>query len=285
MDLARGRSRYPGRMDELAHAKAIDRIAAQLRERVGTRMVEHTLPIHVVHGEGHPSAYGSGVLLRVADVSFLLSCAHVLKTAKEDDTRLLIPSGDGTPLAVLGGVDYRWTEDKRIDLGFAVLPNEVVALIPPGKSFLRVSDLDLDPTERVGVYNITGYPIETTDKKKSNIDSRPLSFTTYLHPSRLDDHLDGITIALRFEANATGDLDGELARMPHLKGMSGCGIWRLADMDRSDAESWSPDHVKLVGIEHGFVRGAIKGSYVAPLIDMIRAEFPALRDSIDLHRS
>lgn len=272
-------------MDELAQAKALDQMMAQLRVRARDRMIEHTMPIHVVHGEGYPSAYGSGVLFRIADVSLLLSCAHVLKKAKEPGAQLLIPSADRTPLVVLGGLDYRWTEDERIDLGFAFLPEDVVAHIPPGKKFLRLSDLVLDRTERKGIYSVVGYPLETTEKKSSNINSSPISFTSCLLDRHLDDHIDGVTIALIYELNAIGDSSGNLARMPHPKGISGCGIWRLADMDAPTPRNWSPEnHVKLVGIEHGFVRGAIKGSHIAELIGMIRSEFPSLRDCIDLHR-
>lgn len=273
-------------MSELEEqAQATDRLAARLRDRAGSRMIEHTLPIHVVHGDGAPIAHGTGVLLRIADASFLMSCAHVLKKASEPDARLLIPSEDGTPLVVLGGVDYRWTEDERVDLGCALLPADVVPLVPSSKKFLRLSDLDLDRTLRKGVYNVTGYPVETTERKNNNINSSPISFTTYLHPDRLDDHVETVTIALIFEANATGDLTGKPSRMPHLGGISGCGIWRLADMDHPAPRSWSPEeHVKLVGIEHGFVPGAIKGSHVAELIHMIGIDFPDLRASIDLAR-
>lgn len=266
-------------------ALAMDRRRQRLRERAGTRMIEHTLPIYAIHGDGHPIAHGTGVLLRIADVHFLLSCAHVLKEASERDARLLIPSQDRTPLVVLGGVDYRWTEDERVDLGFAVLPPDVAALVPASKKFLRLSDLDLDRTLRNGVYNVTGYPQQETTKKDSNIKSSPISYTTYLHCERFDDHIDGVTVALIFDLNATGDASGGLARMPYLEGISGCGIWRLADIDQAAPRSWSPEeHVKLVGIEHGFVRGAIMGSHIAELIALIRREVPALRDSIDLHR-
>jgi len=205
-------------MDEQA-ALALDNLVAKLRERSRDRMLDHTIPIHVVHGDGNPIVNGCGVLLQIADVPLLLSCAHVLKVANEKNARLLIPSTDHTPLVVLTGVDFGWTEDERIDFD-----------------------------------------------------------------GRIDDHIDGVTVALTFEMNAVGDVTGERARPPSFKGMSGCGIWRLAAMDGPPPIEWTPEeHVKLVGIEHGVLPQAIKGSLVAELVGLIKQEFPALAPCIELH--
>jgi len=271
-------------MDEQA-AAALDNLVAQLRERSRDRMLEHTMPIHVVHGEGYPIVNGCGVLLQIADVPFLLSCAHVLKVASEKDARLLTPSTDRTPLVVLTGVDFGWTEDERIDLGFAMLPADIAALIPPEKRFLRLSDLELDRQVRPGVYSVSGYPQETTDRDlvRANINSSAVSFTSFLSDRRVDDHIDGVTIALTFEENVIGDAAGERARPPSFKGISGCGIWRLAAMDAPAPQKWAPEHVKLVGIEHGVLPTAIKGSLVAELIALIKGKFPALAPCIELH--
>jgi hypothetical protein len=271
-------------MDEQT-ATALDTLVAKLREGSRDRMLDHTIPIHVVHGEGNPIVNGSGVLLQIADVPFLLSCAHVLKVASEKNARLLIPSTDHAPLVVLTGVDFRWTEDERIDLAFAVLPANIAASMPPGKKFLRLSDLELDRKARAGVYSVAGYPQETTDRDlvRANINSSPVSFTSFLFDGRVDDHVDGVTIALTFEMNAVGDVTGERARPPSFKGISGCGIWRLAAMDGPAPAKWTPEHVKLVGIEHGVLPEAIKGSLVAELIGLIKREFPALAPCIELH--
>lgn len=249
-------------------------------------MLEHTLPIYAVHGEGNPIAHGSGVLLRIADASFLLSCAHVLETAQEKDAVLYVVGVEDAPLVHLADAQYHWTEDKNVDLGFALLPSRVVDLLPKGKRFLHLSDLELDRTDRPGVYSLTGYPAVKTVRNTeiSDVNSTPFSFTTFLEIERLDNHIDGVTIALTYDARAAGDSEGNPARIPDPHGISGCGIWRLAAMDGPPPPNWSAQDVKLIGIEHGWLPRAFKGSYVAELIDMLRGEYPALRDSIDLHR-
>lgn len=251
-------------------------------------MLEHTIPIHIVHGDGAPVAHGTGVLARIGNSSFLLSCEHVLSKAQEKGAVLYVPGADGELLVHLADAGYDWTTDKNVDLGYALLNERIVSLLRPDKRFLGLADLELRGQEPqpLDLYAVTGYPVVSTkpDHAISNINSTPLSFTTSAFEGVLEGHVDGVTIALSFDPRETGDVDGNHARMPDLHGVSGCGIWKLGSLAASTSPNWSPKNVRLIGLEHGFLPGAIKGSHIAALLDMISETCPALRPEIDRHR-
>jgi hypothetical protein len=162
-----------------------------------------------------------------------------------------------------------------------LLSTPVVDLIEPTRCFLRLSDLELDPVERYGIYSILGYPQETAGIGNGRISPGAISYSTWSLRKPPEDHVPGVTLALDFDQNRIG-IDGSLARMPHLKGMSGCGIWRLATERELLTPSKKPSIAKLIGIEHGFVRATILGTHVRAVIKLIRDAYPDLGRSIDL---
>lgn len=270
--------------DEEEKAAEFDLVKSIMSQRAVERILSYTIPIYAMRPSGHPRAWGSGVLLRIADTSLLLSCAHVLKAAKDGDA-LGTLGVDGCELVELAPVEHRWTEDERVDLGFAILPQEVVDSLPREKQFLRLSDLCFDRSMSFGAYTVVGYPVETSEINgvERVVGANPIQFSSVPHQKRIDDHIEGVTISLTLDPRAVGDGDGNPARMPHLKGMSGCGIWQLAAMDKPPTKVWTPDDVKLVGIEHTLTAGTITGSNVATLVRLIRNEFPTLTASISLY--
>lgn len=258
----------------------------RLRARARPRVLAHTIAIYVAYEDGAPKGHGSGVLLKIADTAFVLSCKHVLEEAAKKGAVLYTVGEEGSVLVPLVGVRYGWVDNNDIDLGFAQLPPDTAARLPSNKQFLRIDDLWLRPADPSALYLVVGYPVALTtpDHASKHIDSIPISFLSPLHTKETDRHVDGVTIALQFDANETGNADWERSRIPDLHGISGCGIWRLADLTKPPPRDWSPNDIKLIGIEHTWYKTSIVGSLVRELLAILSSEFPDLRPSIDLHR-
>ena len=91
----------------------------RLRSESKARLLEHTVPIYRCIEGGVPIAHGSGVLLRIAGVPFLLSCAHVLQDAAQPNTMLFVDGPVGGALIPLRGTEFHRTTEPGVDLGFA----------------------------------------------------------------------------------------------------------------------------------------------------------------------
>jgi hypothetical protein len=99
----------------------------------------------------------------------------------------------------------------------------------------------------------------------------PAKWGRIFYPTQLTsapDRNPDTTIALFLE-----DENGDRARLPALQGISGCGVWRL-HRKGDDPRTWSVDQIKLVGIEYGFIKGAILGVRARHVIGGIATQFP-----------
>ena len=69
------------------------------------------------------------------------------------------------------------------------------------------------------------------------------------------------------------------------RGVSGCGMWRIARMTKPD--KWVREDVKLVGIEHTFRQRDdsryLQGTRMRVVLEMIYRTQPAIRKVMDLH--
>jgi hypothetical protein len=91
-------------------------------------------------------------------------------------------------------------------------------------------------------------------------------------------------IALAFTGTHVRQLRGsEEVSMPHLQGISGCGIWRAWEADDPRPGRWSQSMIRLVGIEHRVVRGeptTIRGTLIGYVVNLIVRAVPELRAAV-----
>jgi hypothetical protein len=237
---------------------------------------------------------GSGVLLKIADIAFVLTAGHVLK-GNRDMEMLIGPMAKGSRTIKAHDGQFAFSDDiADVDVGFIRLSDEAAKTLSNHKSFARMSDLDLRTSNPCsGRYCILGFPqqINTTDYVNREISALHFHYMSspIILPSESKPQVtlwlevtNGIVTLSDSEAATEGEV-----RMPELNGISGCGMWRLyGTEDRIDKlEQWDPSWIRLVGIEHAWVRGKrVKGTFVQHAIDMIENAYPDLRTSIRLSR-
>lgn len=249
---------------------------------------DRTVGIYAQARGGNARLEGSGVLLQIADAPFMLSAGHVLK-ASADAAIMPAPMMPGSRMIPMPGVRVTFAaEQNQLDVGFIRLPEEVASeLKQHGKKFTTRADIDIRDEPARAFYNVVGYPAKTNtpDYQAMRVDVLSLCHATYLY-DRDDVHsTPGVSIVLRFKQTTITRPDGESDRMPSLKGISGCGIWRLyGHGDRlTRLDTWDPGWIRLAGIEHGCVdRKYIKGTMMKPVLKLIERANPDLAASMRL---
>jgi hypothetical protein len=139
--------------------------------------------------------------------------------------------------------------------------------------------------QKPGCYLILGYPFlfSNEDIQNNTIYSEPLRYVTELcddDPSRPVNQ--DLEVFLKYPESNVDSLGYDVT-VPNPKGISGCGIWRLAEIKPSD--KWRRDDCKLVGIEYMWSEDKrfIKGTRVKHVLQLIYRRYPPLRPIMDLH--
>ncbi|MCC7291087.1 MAG: hypothetical protein IT449_03380 [Phycisphaerales bacterium] len=240
----------------------------------------------------------TGVLYAVADQHFILTASHV-----EDDGRTLqnailaslplyVSNGklDSLPVPLCGPeCGFHGTEASKPsarDICAIRLDTETVEYLKSAKDFLRHYRIR-HHDDGHGIYVIAGYPRAWTDDSSNGVTEHPLFFLArafrgnFPAGTRYDRQ---VHIALEFTRDALEGDSGNAVALPDIHGISGCGIWRIADV--IDSTPWrSPQHEpQLVAIEHSWSRagGYVLGTRIAHVTQRIHDDYPHLSRAMNL---
>lgn len=223
-----------GENEEAGVRTALDAVNSW-QERVGTRLERVLAPIY---GEGprHPLLIGSGVLIRLDEMIFLLSAGHVADQIGNGPHyfgaagRLLpLPHfREVSPLA-----DHARREDDRIDLAHWVLDPATAGVIPSADT-LFPQDLDMmavEDRDESAQFLIEGYPFSRQPRHFDGREwgAKPFTFLTeeLTAAEYVAADVDrSQNLFLDYEKHATFR-DGKGVTGPDLQGVSGGAVWRL----------------------------------------------------------
>ncbi len=254
-------------------------------------MLARTVGIYALVPGGRPVPHGSGVLLRIADASFVVSAAHVLLGGDSAEILLAPSIAESRLLVSLGQLKVHATRDtENYDVGYVHLPDTTVRELGSTVEYVRLSDITFEEPPPMGIYGVIGYPQHQVhfNALENKVQARPLFYGGPLFGAATDALVPGLSIAIRVEMNETSTGDGDRARFPELRGISGCGIWRLGvpGRDPPPDERWEASQIRLAGIEHAVIETsvhttrAIKGTLIKQTIQLIVGGHPELRRAI-----
>jgi hypothetical protein len=281
--------------DELSrrNPRWLERINAQIPQFAEA----FTLPIFRVAANGTATSHGTGTLFEIGGHAFLVSAAHVLKTAEGLEMGLCIPSADDDPARFipLNGDAYFTSDDQ--DGHYSDPFDVIVWRIEPEiakqlstKRFIRQLDV-ADAGDRIGeFYFVFGYPSEwadVADGSSRSIESIAIAFVTdsVAANGSLENYDPRLHILLNSNLQSFRAADGSpLRRLSEWGGISGCSIWKL-NINRENQDTWTPDQATIVAVETNTYRkgGLIRGSRWGLVVKLIHKEFPQLRPSLGLH--
>lgn len=249
---------------------------------------------------------GSGTLLAVADLRFVLTAAHVVREGARLDLTLGISSGMSGNLTAVGG---NWiismgsgprSEDDKYDVALYQLDDRQIDRLENAQ-FVRIADASFEADLSKGYFVVSGFPAmwsTVLNRADDTMKSRVLQYGTYAFPgstSALENY--DATHHFLLEATPTETLDhtggpisfrtrsGFSAQMPDdLRGVSGCSVWKVGDLS-TPVETWSSSNARIVGIETGVysTRRAIKASRWNAVTTLLYNAFPATRSAIELY--
>lgn len=249
--------------------------------------------------------FGSGTLLRVVDKSFVVTAAHVLRSACLSGATVGISGGDSNFIATAGS----WILSDGIGDVSGTDPLDI-AVYPLGedqtarmrkRTFLRLTDVSFSTDLSYGYFLISGFPQIWSGECNDMIETmklRLLQFSTFAYRGNtvaLDGYNGKYHLLLDAKPeeilNESGDQiqfrtrTGAWAKLPNdLHGVSGCSVWQIGDL-RIPINQWHADRAKLVAIQTGVYpgRALIKATRWIAVSTLLHSAFPELRPAIELY--
>jgi hypothetical protein len=251
-------------------------------------MMEVTAPIFSLDRRQRPDVEGSGLMLAIADVYFLITASHVAALREEHSLRIGIAGevvdlrGDMLQLRQAGVV--AGSDDDLVDVSVVVLPQDTTAATDRS-AFLSLAEVARRVEDDEGPsFAVAGYPRSRQDRRVrgGNVQSQFHPFLAKVAGPDLyrrvgrsrDQHL-----VLSY-APPIWNAEGSSGESPSLRGMSGCGMWEVFG---SLTQPTRPPVLAAIFTE--WRRGTNKyllGTRIQLVVSMLRDEFPSLRAAIDL---
>lgn len=261
----------------------------ELHSVLGPRIAQCVTPI-VGSIRDRSYQYGTGTLFRAGSQSFLVTAAHVLSQAKEQDALLRLFDARATvdeQEACESIALPKWTAyvgQEPADVAVVPLSTETVAGLP-NRRFLHLNEVELRAKPPGGCW-VMGYPAEMVGYTEGENRMRLLPFllaAPFILPESTVDNFDAdYNFLLDAKRDELWWPDGRTAEMPNrLDGISGCSVWQVLWPDGT----WHPDRARIVGVQVGYyrTRSAVKATHWAAVAKLLHEYHPELRDVLDLH--
>jgi hypothetical protein len=242
------------------------------------------------------SVLGSGTLFRIAEESFVITAAHVMKDSKGKNLRLapgLCNPVDVIPLQEAAILDER----DAFDVAAVHLDSHVAEKIDP-RRFLRLCNVSFIEDFAEGFYLVFGYPQMMFSHAQGSI--RIVLFhhggPAYKRETSMIPNYDSdVSFLLDADIEETRGVDGKLMefRYPQglsapfpteLKGISGGSVWQVMRNPHDIRED--PSNARIVAVEVAVCqsRRCIRATKWKAVSHMLRSEMPRLRPAIDMWR-
>lgn len=258
---------------------------------------DHVVSIAALYN-GEMQQHATGILVQFSDHYFLITAAHAIQDyvkGKEvcPDIQLFIDNGNNNNLVPLYG-NYYATErvrdqersrmclegerDDLWDIGLWELHRQTIDRLT-AKKFLNRRSISITDDVTSGVFFLAGPPCSwaKADTMCQSITQKWFRYITHPYPEkdRLANFHERFHVAL-----CLGDDQQSPAE---LKGISGCPIWKLADLPIP--EDWDVNQVRVVAIQTCVYRKrpraicGTKWQYVLPILVKMH---PEIREAFKL---
>lgn len=181
---------------------------------------------------------------------------------------------------------FRGIDECDVDVVAAELNAETVDRLSLKHRFLRLNELDVKDHQTDGLFLVCGFPQEWFQKEKT-LHPKAMKFFGKQHIGELNplSHFDpDVHLVVGYERQGCNALDDQPALLPKVHGMSGCGIWRIAEWKPQSIDSWQPKRCKLVAIQHSWDqnRNYIKGTWVRHALSLIYHHYPQHQSALSV---
>ncbi len=278
------------RSQESALPTPAETALARLQSELAPRLRRASVPIYG-WWKGRQVLDRTSVFVRIQNEHFLLTAAHGQLNEKAAQLPLAIGWDEDTASRILlhDFAIHKSSNEQSLDVAVIDLPSDVSTRLCKHYQPILLCDIDQRLSKRPGIFILFGYPEQWANAERS-VD--PTS--VFLMTERYAGEFDPINPEIRFEPRAHIPLQfsrdsvnlqtGGPLSLPNMSGISGCGIWRVADDLDAFINSFQPQDIKLVAIQnvwHGGMGYAV-GTWAYYAVEILFQSHPRLRQARNL---
>lgn len=243
---------------------------------------------------------GMGILLKVGGDHFLLTASHIVRDAAKVDAHLCMSWDDeeGCPIP-LSYTRVASTDPETMDVAVIGLTAEVSEKLLRRHTPISLLDFSSDTRRSFGPFLIVGYPRAGTEFQNQNPMSKvkPIICETlkYLGTRRINHwgrsefkYSPLFHVIVQMQSIAISSTTGDVERLPDhagIEGISGCGIWAVAEgRVRKPLSEVGIEDCRLIAIEHRYDDKASKvmGTWIDVVLHILEKYFPNTRSALKL---
>jgi hypothetical protein len=236
---------------------------------------------------GVPNLIGSGTLIKIEQVAFLITAAHIIDDALGQP--LLLRNSIGLKQISGCGKLTRPTsgsrQDDRDDIAIMALEEDTTAFVETAYKPLPINFADAkDSLLPEKPYAFFGFPWSKGDfRQKGKIIEPPIYKFQAISVAETDYDSLGLSplkhIAIEFDLKHAIDVNGRDVMAPKPAGMSGGAVWSFTPVDL-DGQQMLTRRLVGIAIEYISNRRVLVGVRINAAFECIRIMFPSLSASI-----
>ncbi|VTR91566.1 unnamed protein product [Gemmata massiliana] len=268
-----------------------ERVYLEMFNALLPRIQESVTPIGLCTTDGIRQ-HGTGTLVAVGEVHFLVSAAHVLDSARDaklplfcyaygektDQGRTIVP-------VPLEGTRFSWPDP--LDVGVVKLTDATVSRLT-GRKFLRLCDVALRPAAP-GWGWVSGFPLGMVQPVGDTSEAyNPLNWGSVIstaEPTNVSNFDTRFHFVLEHDPQEAAQLTGDPFKLPaSFGGISGCAVWQTWWPIEEQGAEWRSRKIRIVGVQTGCYRKrTIKATNWAAVAVLLAAAAPELQPVLQLH--
>ena len=242
----------------------------------------------------------TGVFLRIGSDHFILTASHFIQDYRDNGTYLFMSWDDEEHFFIpLANNQIATSDSETLDVGVIKLSQEHSVKLLKRHTPITIQNTARNCLTSDGLFLIVGYPRAGTEFPEQNPLEEPkapiLESLKYCAKRTAQEwtgkglaHSSLMHILLEMPrdsykaATGLGDL---LPVHEQVQGISGCGIWLIADRRwKKSLDQISLDECKLIAIEHTYDEkaGIVAGTWIDLVLMMIGMKFPETKRALDL---
>lgn len=260
----------------------------RLREEILPGIERSSVPLYGAHDDNliHDR---TGVLYRIGDHYFILTAAHKLREYVKHNIPLCVDCCDYKSIPIpLGDSVFHTTVGDDRDVAAIRLPRNVVEDLQAHKEFLTHADIRLKDHSDQSFYVLFGYPRDWSGPTShTSVLSMPLIYACrrYVGEIKATTIYDSnMHILLEFDRTAINVSESTEHQLPTPHGVSGCGIWKVADWTAEGYQKGRLSHPCLVALEHHWSRENkyVVGTWIGCVLALIQETYPDVAKAMEL---
>ena len=198
--------------------------------RLMLQVGRHTVQLMILDDDGRLKPQGSGVLLYLKGLHFILTASHVTEDFNKDK-QLCIQGKDNKYQIVSGDIcETNIDKSNKIDIAFIKLEERIVENLPDHLEFAELETIGKGAVDDPGMpYLVSGFPAVLTKTQGRVIQGKLQIYAVNSSNDKPKKHYgfsDETSYILDHKGKGKRVLGSQKGKLPEPHGISGGGLWR-----------------------------------------------------------